>query len=445
MAHAFGGFAEPVELEVENAVADEKIPLFGGRKRARELSEQLSQLGASDLVEVRRQTDEARAAHEQAVAKAAKELASLREEVARTRAELDHLRGEVVDVRDAAVLQEVSLYDFEHPAENSVALGAELAQVRAEIKASVAGGRATRATANFTYNNSAAKGKKFVADLSKMMLAAYNSEAENAVKTVKAGNLPAAVQRLRNIAVRIERYGKMIDLVIQDDYERLRQRELDLTSRHMRALEVEKEAERARRAELREQAKVEAELKRERERLEKQLREEREKVRAAIAKAQASGEATDEFIAQMEARIADTEKAITDLDYRAANLRAGFVYVISNVGAFGERMVKIGMTRRQEPMDRVRELGDASVPFGYDVHALFFSDDAPGTEAMLHRTFAERRVNKINPRREFFYCTPQEVLDVLQGSNVPLVEFTLEPAAEEFRQSGGLITAPNAV
>ena len=82
------------------------------------------------------------------------------------------------------------------------------------------------------------------------------------------------------------------------------------------------------------------------------------------------------------------------------------LYVISNIGAFGENMVKIGMTRRLEPLDRVNELGDASVPFRFDVHALFYSDDAVTIEAMLHRTFAEQRVNKVNLRREFFRVTP---------------------------------------
>ncbi|MFD0043761.1 GIY-YIG nuclease family protein [Pseudarthrobacter scleromae] len=109
----------------------------------------------------------------------------------------------------------------------------------------------------------------------------------------------------------------------------------------------------------------------------------------------------------MRAKIAEDDLALADVERREANIRAGYVYVISNIGAFGENMVKIGMTRRLEPMDRVNELGDASVPFRFDVHALFYSDDAVTTEAMLHRTFAEQRVNKVNLRREFFRVTPQ--------------------------------------
>ena len=85
------------------------------------------------------------------------------------------------------------------------------------------------------------------------------------------------------------------------------------------------------------------------------------------------------------------------------------MYVISNVGAFGEDIVKIGMTRRLDPMDRVRELGDASVPFRYDVHAMVFSDDAVGLETHLHHQFADRRLNLVNMRREFFRARPAEV------------------------------------
>src|SRR5690606_38239824 len=113
----------------------------------------------------------------------------------------------------------------------------------------------------------------------------------------------------------------------------------------------------------------------------------------------------EDGIAELEAKLREIDSGLAGLAERAANTRAGHVYVISNIGAFGERMVKIGMTRRLEPMDRVRELGDASVPFRYDVHALFFSEDAVGLEAALHRRFADRRVNMVNPRREFFYAT----------------------------------------
>lgn len=409
---------------------DFRVSTFGARKQAKALAARLDEVGALDGVVIEQQTEAAR-----------HELTDVRSQIAAARAELTALRSQVIDAREQVQLQEVGLYDFSHPAEGSVALAAELAQVRGDIKACVRDGGAWTASTQFVYNNSASKGKKFVGDLSKMCLSAYNAEAENAVKTVKAGNVDTAIRRLRSVSERIGRYGAMIQLRITPRYESLRERELTLTARHMRAVEAEKEAERERKAQLREQAKVETEMRRERQRLEDQLRKEREHYTRVIELLRAKGddEAVRSAQAEMEAKVADVSKAIEDVDYRVANQRAGYVYVISNVGAFGERMVKIGMTRRLEPLDRVRELGDASVPFRYDVHALFFADDAPGVEAMLHREFEARRVNKVNARREFFYVTPAEVLDVLHERQVTVVEFKVEPDAEEFRLSGGTI------
>jgi hypothetical protein len=111
------------------------------------------------------------------------------------------------------------------------------------------------------------------------------------------------------------------------------------------------------------------------------------------------------------------------------------VYVISNFGAFGPHVVKIGMTRRLEPLDRIRELGDASVPFRYDVHALVFSEDAVSLENRLHQALADRRLNLVNQRREFFYTTPAEVRDLLTQADGSVLEFVEEPEAEEWHQS----------
>lgn len=137
----------------------------------------------------------------------------------------------------------------------------------------------------------------------------------------------------------------------------------------------------------------------------------------------------------MEHRLADVDKAIEQNDYRTANIRAGYVYVISNPGAFGRHMVKIGMTRRLEPLDRVRELGDASVPFPFDVHAIFFAEDAVNVEGQLHKAFADMRVNRVNERREFFFATPAQVREVLAAHVGNILEFTEEPEATQYLQS----------
>lgn len=402
-----------------------KIGLFGARAAARDLTEEnealrkiLDETGGLEIADLRLRTAEAR-----------EELQQITDEIAAGRSELESLQAKVLDVRDGIDVQEFALYDFEHPAEASAKLGAELSEVRLEIRNCIRAKKATSAIKNFTFDNSAAKGRKFVADLSKMMLAAYNAEAENAIKTVRAGGLSTAQARLEKAADRVAKNGSMIGLHITGAYHRLRVRELELAARHLAAVQAAKEAEREHRAELREAKRAEAELQREREKLDK----ERDHYANALAALVARGD--EDGADDLRAKLADVDRAIADVDYRAANVRTGYVYVISNVGSMGEQMVKIGMTRRLDPMDRIKELSDASVPFNFDVHALFFSEDAYGIEAMLHRHFADRRVNRVNLRREFFYATPAEVLAALREHDVAVVEYRLDAEAEEFRAS----------
>lgn len=307
----------------------------------------------------------------------------------------------------------------------------ELLRVQSAIKQAVREKTAITATANFTFNDSTVEGCKFVSDMSRIMLRAYNAEAENCVKTVKAGNLPAASQRLFKAADQIAKQGQMISLRVTDYYHRLRLTELELAADFHMKVQEEKDAERERCEELREQRKAEQELQAEKAKLEKELAHYRNALNALESSGDTAG------AERLRDKLGDVQRALDDVDYRAANIRAGFVYVISNMGAFGINMVKIGMTRRLEPMDRVRELGDASVPFRFDVHALFFADDAVTVEIKLHQAFADRRVNKVNPRREFFYATPAEVLDVLTQYVGEVISFTEEFEADEYLVSIG--------
>jgi uncharacterized protein YfcZ (UPF0381/DUF406 family) len=417
---------------VEADAKSRKVSFFGAKKQAESLITEnerlealISQYGLNDVS----QLDEIKRALHDQIAAAEQELARVQAEARACEVERSQVQDEIVNLRDTANLQEYGLFDFENPAESSVALATELESVRSEIKQLVRTGDATVAASNFTFNNSAAKGRKFVNDMSKLLLRAYNAEAENCIKTVRAGNLDAAQKRLSTVSTQVERLGTMIDLRITSGYHRLRLKELELASRHLQALQVEKELERARRDELREQKKAEQELAREKERLQK----ERAHYLNALAALQANGDL--EGAERLRAKLEDVEHAIENVDYRAANIRAGYVYVISNIGAFGPDVVKIGLTRRLDPMDRVNELGDASVPFRFDVHALFFADDAVAIETMLHQEFAEKRLNKVNLRREYFRATPEQVLGALREHNVEVLEFALEPAAAEYRSS----------
>jgi hypothetical protein len=339
--------------------------------------------------------------------------------------------GTVIELDDQRVLQDVGIYRYHHPLENAAAYKERLRHLEAEMDEIIKGGRAVLAADMFTFSGSLARGRKMVADLSKLMLRAYNAEADNCVRSLRSGNITTATKRLASAVAAIEKLGALMEMRVNPEYHALRVQELELTADYQMKVQEEREQAREQRELLREQRRVEQELAAERERLEK----ERAHYRSVLAALRAKGDET--AATELADRLAEIDKAIEANDYRTANIRAGYVYVISNIGAFGPNIVKIGMTRRLEPLDRVRELGDASVPFPYDVHALFFSDDAITLENQLHKAFADRRVNFVNERREFFFATPSQVRQILQEKTGGLLEFSEQPEASQYLQSKG--------
>lgn len=360
---------------------------------------------------------------------------ALRQRISELEAEVTRLRadppgdGATVELDDERILQEVGIYRYHHPLENAAEYKTQLNELNQQVKTMIKAGDAVLASDMFTFNNSLAKGRKMTAEFSKLMLRAYNAEADNCVRALRAGNVVTAKNRLESSVTAVAKLGAMMEMRINPDYHQLRLRELELTADYLMKVQVEKEEAREERERLREERKAEQELAAERDRLDK----EREHYFNAL---QALKDSEDqEAVADLTDRLHEIDEAIARNDYRTANIRAGYVYVISNRGALGPNIVKIGLTRRLEPMDRVRELGDASVPFPFDVHALFFADDAVTVESDLHRAFADRRVNHINQRREFFFATPAQVRTVLLEQVGNLLEFAEEPEATQYLQS----------
>jgi hypothetical protein len=366
-----------------------------------------------------------------------REATQLQEAVEQLRAEHDWLKQQIIETSSLALLQEVGIYQYRHRLQDAAAykdrLDDTLARIREMAKRD---GAAVQSGMGWAINGSAAEGKKMVKDLSKLMLRSYNNEADNIVQTMRPYALDAAVQRLEKSREAVSKLGASLKITITRDYHGLRVEELRLTADFLQKQEEEKEErkerlrqERERRAD-EEQARIEIE--REQERFEKERAHYENLLVAARANADRTG------IEKAEAKLAEIDSASDDLEKRSANTRAGWVYVISNIGAFGEGVVKIGLTRRLDPMERVQELGGASVPFGFDVHGFVFSDDAVGLEGDLHEAFAHRRVNAINARREFFRVTPREVRDVLvkldRAKNISF-KYTEVPEALEYRQS----------
>jgi hypothetical protein len=400
---------------------DAKAGLFSGKKALEqenaELRQALANLGAVEIA-----TIEA-------------ELTQLRQTLATARAELGAVQRELVVVRDEQILQEIGIYEYDHPLDNSVQYKDALARIKAAYKDLARNNQAVSAVTGWQVNGSAAEGRKMVTDTSKLLLRAYNNEADNAVRAMKPYKLQASIDRLEKARSTISRLGRTMNIEITQSYHRLRIDELRLTADHLQKVAEEKEAEREEKERLREEAKARREFEAETARLQKEASH----YRNALVAMAANGDHAAQ--AEAQAKLAEIEAAIEGVAERAANIRTGHVYVISNVGAFGERMVKIGMTRRLEPLERVKELGDASVPFRYDVHALVFSHDAVGLENRLHHEFADRRVNLVNERREFFYVTPTEVREALARiDGNALLTYDEIPEALEWHQSENMRT-----
>ena len=364
-----------------------------------------------------------------------KELDQLAARKQHTASELEQVQRQLVNLTDALMLQEVGIYQYSHPLENSVEYKSLLDKIDDQTKALIKSNKAVTAVASWTVNGSEKEGQKMVKEVSKLMLRAYVAEADNCIRSLKPSNRLAMNERLLKTRETIAKLGQSMQIRISDEFHKLKISEIQLTADFLKKKEEEKESEKEIRAQLREEEKVAKEIAAEKAKLEK----ERQKIATALKQMQEKDGADDEKhltgIQEMQETLESIDSGLAGLTERAANTKAGHVYVISNVGAFGAGVIKIGMTRRMDPEDRVKELSDASVPFKYGVHALFFSNNAAGLETALHQKFTDQRVNLVNKKREFFFVTPTQVRDALVELDGHVLEFNEHPDDEEFRQS----------
>ena len=350
---------------------------------------------------------------------------------------VEKLKKDAVFFEDAIIFQEYGLYTPRYSFVTAQEYKDRLNLIRDKQKQMIKNDKAINGAQNWTVNGSKSKGNKMIKDLKKLFLRAFNSDCEDAISHVKYSNYEMSEKKIRQSAETIGKLGSSLSISISGQYMDLKVEELALAFEYQMKKQEEKEALKEARAEQREAQKLAREIEEQRKKLEK----EQTHYEAAFSKVLKQLEETPddqnliEKRNELEAHLRDIDKAMKDVDYREANQRAGYVYVISNIGAFGENVYKIGMTRRLEPQDRVDELGSASVPFNFDVHAMIFSDDAPALEAALHRAFEDRKVNMVNPRREFFNVTLDEIKDVVRKNYDKTVEFIDLPDAEQYRMS----------
>lgn len=283
------------------------------------------------------------------------------------------------------------------------------------------------------------RAKKWFLIPKKLLLRAFNSECDDIIERVKFSNIEPSRKRTQKSYEAISKLGTMMQIRISERYYNLKLDEMDLAYEYQVKKQEDKEAQKQARARLREEAKLAKELEEARKGIEKEQKHycnALKKLEAQLAAASEEQRAyLDEKKNEIVQQLSEIEKSLQEVDYRQANQKAGYVYIISNIGAFGENVYKIGMTKRLEPMDRIDELGDASVPFNFDVHAMIFTEDAPKLEAALHQEFSDKKLNFINTSREFFKVSLDEIKAVVKQNFDKTVEFVDIAPAEQYRQS----------
>lgn len=364
----------------------------------------------------------------------------LQEEIEELKQIKQSLQMDIIELDDKILFQDFGVYQPQYNFATLDEYKDKLDEIREEQKSMIKNNTAAICNTAWKVQGSEKAGKKMIAENIKQALRNFNIECDLCIGKVKFSNYDNSKERIFKAFELQNKLNETNDIHIVDDYYRLKIKELNLAFEYQKKKQEEREELRRKREELREAEKVAREIEEKRKELEKEQEHYQnylKKINEQIEVEQS--EERKQFLLakkeELDNNVNDVQLALEDLDYREANHRAGYVYIISNIGAFGENIYKIGMTRRLEPEDRIAELSGASVPFKFDIHAMIFSDDAPKLEAALHNHFADKKVNLVNGRKEFFNVTLDEIKQVVRENHDKSVDFINIPDAEQYRES----------
>ncbi|CUH53134.1 T5orf172 domain-containing protein [Shimia marina] len=358
-------------------------------------------------------------------------IRKLREDYKQKRSTYDRLKSELAIFDERLALAELGVYEPHFDFGDSEAFKNAIKGVRDSQKDMVKRKTAVFGTKVWTVDGSVKKGETMINRAVRITLRAFNNECEAAIANTRWNNVQAMEKRIIRARDAIDKLNASNNVIISNNYLQAKLRELRLTHEYREQLKIERD----------ERAEV-SRLQREEKRLlqeTKAAQKEEERYQQLLEKARAElGVVTS---AAHQAKVEELEQLLIEAHAKteraqamAEKTKSGFVYVISNIGSFGENVIKIGLTRRLDPSDRVRELGDASVPFLFDTHAMIYSEEAPALEAALHSEFAEQRINAANMRKEFFRVTLSEVKEAVQRL-APNAEFHTNIEAQEFYET----------
>ena len=368
-----------------------------------------------------------------------REIISLDAELILKKEELAHLNEEIAVANDNLNLQEFGFFERQYNFSDSTKYKDRLDILRMEQKSMTKNGTAGRIVSPMLLDNSKSKGRAMQNQLIKAALRGFNGEADALLVKVSVVNIDNKIKALRKAFEQLNKMYSRNLIEITYQYLELKIEELRLAAEYELKKQEEKELLREQREKEREDKKLQAEIKAKR----KQLEKERDHFKKMVAKVtELLKEAKDDEVEELRRQLTEYQDKLSeldeieeDIDYREGHATAGYVYVISNVGSFGEDVYKIGVTRRLEPLERIRELSSASVPFQFDVHALIFSEEAFALETELHNELANYKVNKVNGRKEYFKGSFDKIKGIRATHKELTVELNEMPEAFEYRQT----------
>ena len=323
--------------------------------------------------------------------------------------------------------------------ETSTRYSEEIKDIRQQQKDMIKAKTAVTFPETNVISNDKSLNKKILNGQVKLMLTAFNIECDMLIGKLSPSSFGRTLERIEKLANNLEKSAATLECGFDIDYIELKFEECKLQYQYT----LKKQEEIAEQKLIKEQIREEQRAIKEFEKAIAEAEKEEKMYRNLLDKAQQElAQANEQERSEMEQRIAILEQQLAEAEAKeeraksmAEQTRKGHVYVISNIGSFGEDVYKIGLTRRLEPMDRVKELGDASVPFPFDVHAMIYTDDAPALETALHREFHSQRVNAINLRKEFFNVDLEEIKDAVEKIAGVDAEFKMTALAEDYYES----------
>lgn len=352
--------------------------------------------------------------------------------------EVDYYYEAPLDYKKEALNIEDGLYEIDDWNEiDSKKLLMDLKDLKERERKSAKDGRANL-QGNFPYIENDKVKEKIMKTVRKLVLRTFNGEADAAIAKVTHRNIETTHKKIQKSFDDLQKLSSYFGCRISIPYMKYKLKEANLVFDYELKKQQEKEEQRAIAEQMREEERARKEI----EKAQREAALEEKKAQEALEKAKkdlenAHGEELtklQEKMALLEAQLKEAHENNQRATSMAQLTKSGHVYIISNIGSFGEKVYKIGMTRRLVPMDRVRELGDASVPFKFDVHAMIYSENAPELENILHKEFDRHRLNKVNLRREFFKVDLDHVREVVE-KNYGEFKLTMMAEAAEYRKS----------